>query len=396
MIIIPERILTGDRNTVLTDMAVRLAGGKIERIAPAEELKKAFPADEVRSYPGCTLMPGMIDLHTHLACVADPSYHNGYNGVSLQALYAAGYMRDTLKAGVTTIRDCCSANGIGPALKQAAADGYIVAPRIFACLQGICMTGGHGADGLDGAAIEADGVEEVRKAIRLNLKRGADCIKILTSEGYRGEEMSQEEIDMAVSETHRFGKKIAAHAGYGASIEQCIQAGVDSIEHGTHLTVEQAKRMKEKNITWVPTVLVFNYVYQESVKNVKALGGLEGKPNVLQYLEEATQAYQNNLRALYDTGVRVATGTDTDCTQYKGASPVALECEYLVRCGLTPLEAVECATKNGGEYLDMGDCLGQIREGYIADVILVEGDPSREIAALKNVQAVFQGGKQMV
>ena len=176
----------------------------------------------------------------------------------------------------------------------------------------------------------------------------------------------------------------------------CIRAGFDSIEHGTHLTVEQARRMKEKNITWVPTVLVFNYVYEESLKSQAALGDLKGKPAVNDYLRDCVETYARNDRALYDTGVRVATGTDTDCTFFKGASPVALECAYLVKCGLTPMEAVECATKNGADYLGMGDCLGQVKEGYIADVILVEGDPSQDIGALKNVRADYQAGQQVV
>ena len=396
MILCADRILTGDRFTVLEDRAALVRGGRVEKIAPPAQLCRDFPEEEVRRYPGCTLMPGMIDLHTHLACAADSDYHNPYNGVSLRALYAAGYMRDTLAAGVTTIRDCASADGIGPALKRAAADGYIQAPRIFACLQGIAMTGGHGADSLDGGVLEVDGVEEARKAVRLNLKRGADCIKVLTSEGYRGEELSQEELDAIVRETHRFGKKAAAHAGYGASLDMCIQAGFDSIEHGTHLTVDQARRMKERDITWVPTVLVFNYVWEESQKSQAALGDLQGKPAVNEYLADCVEAYRRNLRALYDTGVRVATGTDTDCTFFKGASPVALECEWLVRCGLTPMEAVECATKNGADYLGLGESLGQVKEGYIADLILVEGDPSRDIAALKNVRAVYQAGRQVV
>ncbi|MDD6188786.1 MAG: amidohydrolase family protein [Clostridiales bacterium] len=396
MIISADRILVGDRSTIVEGKAVCMQGGRIKMIAPLKDVKNAFPGEDIVEYPGCTIMPGMIDLHTHIACVPDPDYYHKYNTVSLCALYAAGRMRDTLAAGVTTIRDSSSAYGIGAALKKAAADGHIDAPRIFACLQGICMTGGHGSDSLEGGVIEADGENEVRKAVRLNYKNGADCIKVLTSEGYRGQEMNQEELNAAAEEAHRFGLKAAAHAGYGDSIEMCIQAGFDSIEHGTHLTIDQAKRMKEKNITWVPTVLVFNYVYQQSQKNAKALGETLSKPSTLVYLEDCVKTYQENVKALYDTGVRVATGTDTDCTPYKDASPVALECEYLVKCGLTPMEAVECATKNGADYLGMGDCLGQIKEDYIADVIVVEGDPSKDITALGKVRAVYQAGKKFI
>lgn len=394
MILSADRILTGDRHTVIADGAVCLRDGVIRMAGPRDAVRAAFPEEAETRCPGKTLMPGMIDLHVHLACIFDPAYQNADDGVSLRALYAAGKMADTLAAGVTTIRDASSADGIGTALKRAAADGYIRAPRIFACLQGICMTGGHGAvGGIAKAVIEADGVEEIRKAVRLNLKRGADCIKVLTSEGYRGQELNQEELNAAVAEAHRFGVKIAAHAGYGESIAMCLRAGFDSIEHGTHLTAEQAVYMRDHDITWVPTVLVFNYVYGQLLKSRD--GTAPDLRRQEAYLADCAEAYRENVRTLYDTGVRVATGTDTDCTDYRGASPVAEECAWLVRCGLTPLEAVECATKNGADYLGLGDRLGQIREGYTADLILVSGNPAEDIGALRSVAAVYQAGQKV-
>lgn len=395
MIICADRILAGDRSTVIENGAVCVRDGSVRMADKAEGVLAAFPGEPVDRYPGKTLMPGMIDLHVHLACAAEPAYMAGDDAVSLRALYAAGRMADTLAAGVTTVRDACSADGIGTALKRAAADGYIKAPRIFACLQGICMTGGHGSTGtIAGSVIEADGANEIRKAVRLNLKRGADCIKVLTSEGYRGQELSQEELDAAVEEAHRFGVKIAAHAGYGDAIEMCLRAGFDSIEHGTHLTAEQAAYMRDHDMTWVPTVLVFNYVY-EQIRSGRAAMDESMRKKQETYLADCVETYAKNVRALYDTGVRVATGTDTDCAGYKGASPVAEECAWLVRCGLTPLEAVECATKNGADYLGLGGSLGQVREGYMADLILVGGNPAEEIGALKNVAAVYQSGKKI-
>jgi imidazolonepropionase-like amidohydrolase len=391
MIIAADRILQGDKNAAQEGNAVLVRDGVIRAIGETGRLTAEYPEEELKEYPGCTLMPGMIDLHVHLACAPDPSYYGKPDSVSLRALYAAGRMRNTLAAGVTTVRDASSADGIGTALKRAAADGHIKAPRIFACLQGLCMTGGHGADALDGGVIECDGAEEVRKAVRINLKNGADCIKVLTSEGYRGEELDQDELNAAVKETHRFGKKIAAHAGYGASIQMCIDAGFDSIEHGTHLTAAQAAQMRDNGQTWVPTVLVFNYVYQLMNSGSKGLGDSIQKAGG--YLGDCVETYAKNVRELYDTGVRVATGTDTDCTPYKGASPVAVECAYLVKCGLTPREAVECATKNGADYLGLGDRLGQIKKDYIADIILVEGNPLEDIGALGRVSATYQAGE---
>lgn len=400
MILYADRLLVGDRNTIIEDGALRIKDGVIQMVGTRATVTAAYPDDKLIAYHGCTLMPGMIDLHVHLAFPPSPSYNDPINGVSLRALFAAGQMRDTLAAGVTTIRDSGSAYGIGTAIKRAAKDGYIMAPRIFACLQGICMTGGHGT-ALPDIVIEADGVNEVKKAVRHNLKLGADCIKVLTSEGYRGQELDQEELDAAVREAHRFGVKIAAHAGYGDSLEMCLKAGFDSIEHGTHLTVEQARYMKEHDITWVPTIYVFNYVYEQVCKLEKAPESMLGQTienMILQkpYLADCVKAYRDNVRKLYDTGVRVATGTDTDCAYYRGAPPVAMECAHLVNCGLSPMEAIECATKNGADYLGMGDSLGQLREGFIADVIAVSGNPAENIEALQNIYSVYQSGKKVV
>ena len=249
MIIIPERIAVGDRYTVIEKKAVLVQDGVIRRIDEAAALLSEFPEETVKDAPGCTLIPGMIDLHTHLGWCEDPAFEGKDFSTSLRAIYAASKMEETLKVGVTTIRDASSGDGLGVALNEAAARGLIKSPRVFPCLVGIAMTGGHGIGDVATSAIqEADGIDEIRKAIRRNKKNGASWIKLLTSEAYRGDELSEEEICFAAREAHRLDLKIEIHAGYGASIESCLAAGVDSIEHGTHLTLEQGKVMVEKNI----------------------------------------------------------------------------------------------------------------------------------------------------
>ncbi|MBQ8994964.1 MAG: amidohydrolase family protein, partial [Oscillospiraceae bacterium] len=237
MIIIPDRIAVGDRYTVLENKAVLIQDKTIKKIAEPADLLRDYPEEPVRSAQGCTLIPGMIDLHTHLGWGEDPALSGRDCSVSLRALYAGKKMLETLRNGVTTIRDASSGDGLGVAINEAASRGWILAPRVFPCLVGICMTGGHGAAASCYHAVqEVDGIEEMRKAIRRNKKNGASWIKLLSSEGYRGDELSEEEICFAAEEAHRLGMKIEVHAGYGASIESCLAAGVDSIEHGTHLT----------------------------------------------------------------------------------------------------------------------------------------------------------------
>lgn len=386
--LVADRMITGDGKTVIEEGAVVLENGRIKAAGPVQELQAQFPGEEKIVLKGCTLMPGMIDLHTHIgyyygdkdeaAFAADPK---------LWAYYVGKCMEDTLKAGVTTIRDVSSADGIGMTLKRAAAAGYLKAPRIFTCLKGLCMTGGQGW-GMKGAVEEVDGPEEIRKAVRRNIRDGADCIKLLDSEAYRGEEFSQEELNAAVKEAHRFGRRVAAHAGYDPSMEMCIQAGCDTIEHGTHLTVEQAERMRDNGQIWVPTIYVFNYAYDLVKEN---MGGELGENEA--YLKDTVITYRENFKKLYDTGVIVATGTDTDCCGHPEASPVHVECRYMVEYGLTPLEAIACATANGARALGMEDCLGRIQEGYLADIIAVGGNPCEEIGALGDVRAVWQEGK---
>nr|WP_308624335.1 amidohydrolase family protein [uncultured Eisenbergiella sp.] len=385
--LVADRLIIGDGKTVIEQGAVVLRGKRILAAGRAEELRRLFPEEEIR-LPGCTLMPGMIDMHTHIG------YYYGEKNAErlaedrmLRAYFIGKRMEDTLKAGVTTIRDMSSADGIGTVLKEAAAAGYLRVPRIVTSLRGLCITGGHGCS-MTGAVEEVDGVEAVRRAVRRNIRDGADCIKLLDSEAYRGEEFNQEELDAAVSEAHRFGRKVAAHAGYGPSMEMCIQAGCDSIEHGTHLSVEQAERMRDNGQTWVPTIYVFHYAY-ELVKNNLADGDLSSNGA---YLKDTVETYRDMFKKLYDTGVLVATGTDTDACSHPQASPVARECALMVQYGISPMEAIACATGNGAKALGLSDSLGLLREGCLADLLAVRGNPGENIRALEDVQAVWQEG----
>ena len=357
MIVKADRVIVGDGKSVLEGAAVCVQDGRIAAVGTPQELRSQFPLEDVLELPGASLLPGLIDMHVHIGYFgerddADEFEKNFGSGRFVCCRFheknARGRRYDGPRRQLSP--------GHCADTQRAEQKGLAVIPRIITCGQGICMTGGHGWT-MTGAVCECDGEWEIRKAIRRQLRDGADWIKVLTSEAYRGQELTQPELDAAVDECHRMGCKVAVHAGYIPSVEMAIKAGFDTIEHGTYLTVEQAHEMREKGIAWTPTIVAFSYI-RDVMRN--AAGEQESGLD-LGYIGEAADIYERNFKALYDTGVTVVTGTD----QVLGGapvSPVARECQYMVDYGITPLEAIACATKNCAEVLGMGDELGQVRE----------------------------------
>lgn len=385
MIITADTLVFGPAEiSPLKNGAILIESGIIRKVDTLEKLLSAFPEEEVVQYQGSTLMPGLIDMHTHTGYDGAPNLA-GANEYML-AIYAASRLHDGLLNGVTTARDVGSLDGLANTLKAAAKLGYIEIPRLLSSNNGICMTGGHGAD-MFGMALECDGEWEIRKAVRLQHKKKADWIKVLTSEGYRGMELSQEELNAAVDEAHRLGLPIAVHSGFSPSVAMSIEAGFDTIEHGTALTVEGALTMKKNNQTWVPTLTAFMALEQLVKSGASYRDGTNDA-----YALEAAQMYRDNFKKLYDTGVRVAAGTDMVMPGLP-ALPVAKELYYMVELGLTPLQAIETATLNSAVALRLENSIGQIKEKYFADIIVVQGDATKDISALEKIVAVYQDGK---
>lgn len=397
MIISADRIITGDGSTVLNNAAVLTDDqGIIRKIGSIEQLKALNPGEHIREYAGATLLPGLIDMHVHIGYWWEKPDGFEYNDFMI-AYMTLSNAHKAFAAGVTTMRDVSSPHLLCTTMNKAAEKGYIQIPRIIGCDTGLCMTGGHGYE-ITGGTREVNGPWELRAAIRECIKSGAQWIKILTSHRTNTPEYTQEELNAAADECHRLGKKICVHAGTQPSIQMCIDAGYDTIEHGTFMTMEQAREMADKGIAWVPTITAYTCTYErlEENKGKEVFGTFADYVafKESEYFRAAAQAYRNNFGQFIKTGVKVVTGTDL---VYYGApiTPVAREMQYMVDYGMEPIKAIQAATSNGAEVLGLSDRIGLISEDHIADLLVVEGDPLEDITNMAKVVEVYYGGKSV-
>lgn len=397
MILCAESIIIGDGVQVLKDSAVRIdERGKIGVVGEKNQVIEAYPGEEIKDFGDATIIPGMCDMHCHLGYWYSQPDGFIYNDQMIM-MYALQHAQAAFTKGITSVRDCYSPHGVCKTLKISEEKGFITIPRITHVDAGMCMTGGHCWD----EVIQVDGPWAIRGEIRKQVRDGAEWVKVLTSHRSHIPEYTQEELDAAADECHRRGIKCVVHAGTHPSIQMCIDAGFDTIEHGTFLTVEQAQQMKEKNIAWTPTIYAYTYLYEVCKKNIE-----EGNTNVFSdpvaakeqrdfaYYEPAYEAYRDNFKKLYDTGVTVCTGSDM--VMY-GAPvlPVQQELTYMVKYGITPVQAIQTATANPAKVLGREEELGMIKEGLLADITVVDGDLSKDINCVYNVNTVFLGGKKV-
>ena len=397
MIICAKTMITGDGETVLKNSAVMVdERGIIQKVGEKEEVTAAYPEEEVTDYGDATILPGMFDMHCHLGYwYSQPDSFN-FNSQMIM-MYALQHAQSAFTKGITSVRDCYSPAGVCKTLKMAESKGYITIPRITHTGEGMCMTGGHCWD----EVVQVDGPWEIRKEIRRQVRDGAEWIKILTSHRSHIPEFTQEELDAAVDECHRRGIKCVVHAGTHPSIQMCIDAGFDTIEHGTFLTVDQAKQMKEKGIAWTPTITAYTYLYEVCKKNIE-----EGNADVFSdpvaakeqrdfaFYEPAYKSYKENFKKLYDTGVTVCTGSDM--VMYGSpVLPVQQELNYMVQYGITPVQAIQTATSNPAKVLGKEEELGLLKEGLLGDILVVDGDLSKDIKNIYNVNTVFLNGKKV-
>jgi imidazolonepropionase-like amidohydrolase len=390
-LILAGRVLDVRSGHYIPNGAVLVRGERIEAVGSAAELRARAADARVIDLGARTLLPGLIDAHTHVMARI-PESDDGYivnlatKSQAFRALEGAADARAILRSGFTAIRDVESEGaGCGDAaLRDAVAQGLVEGPRMKVATRGIAQVGqympfGVAADleGFRTGAQMVSGVEEVRRAVREQIGCGADLIKIYVD--WRHPTFTVEEIRAAVDEAHKAGIKIAAHASLQQGIANAVSAGVDSIEHGPRADAGTLKLMKAKGIFWVPTMAAQDRGIEA------ALGDPQRRERVLA-LREAMRSTVANARQL---GVKVALGFDAAEAAYQGRS--ADELKTMVRYGFTPLEALRAATLGGAELY--GDKIGAIEPGDYADLIAVEGDPLTDVATLSHVSFVMKGGE---
>lgn len=397
MIICADHLITGDGKTVLENQAVVTDElGKIKKVGVKEEILKEFPNETVKEFGDATILPGLCDMHVHLGYwYSQPDSFN--YGPQLIMLYALQHAQSAFERGITSVRDMSSAHGVCKNLKLAAEKGFITIPRITHTDTGICMSGGHAWEEVE----QVDGPWEIRKEIRRQVRDGAEWVKVLTSHRTHTPEFTQEELNAAVDECHRRGIKCGVHAGTNPNIQMCIDAGFDTIEHATFMTVDHAKQMAEKGIAWTPTIMAYTLLYDICKENLEKNAGAPVNDPVMQkemkdyrYFEPAYKAYRDHFKEFYDTGVTVIAGTDMVMYQ-SPFLPLPRELQYMVEYGITPVQAIQTATSNPAKVLGVENERGLIAEGLDADILVVGGDLSKDITKLNEVKYVTLGGKRV-
>ncbi len=394
------RLIDGRADQPRTEMSIVVEQGRITRVVAG--YLKPGPDDKLIKLTEHTVMPGLMDMHTHLQSQhsKDSYTERFFMEQADYALRSTVYARVTLLAGFTTVRDLGD-NGVNSvAMRKAIDQGWVPGPRIFTSGKSLATTGGHadptnalrGDYKRDAGPLEGviNGPDDARKAVRQRYKDGADLIKLTATGGVlslaangQNPQFTDEELQAIVSTARDYNMIVAVHAHGTEGMKRAVLAGVDSIEHGTYMTDEIIELMKQRGTYWVPTNMAGEWVAEKA----KEPGYF---PEIVRPKAAAIgPQIRDTFKKAYAAGVKIAFGTDT------GVSPHgqnAHEFELMVAGGMPPMKAIQSATLVSARLLKIEDRLGTLEEKKIADIVAVKGDPLADISLMKNIAFVMKEG----
>lgn len=391
------RLFDGASEKMTKDQVVLVRGGRILEVGPAESVKIPQGAEMI-DLSRATILPGLIDAHTHLFLTGES--HGRYEEQILKESWqyrtveAVLNAKRDLEAGFTSMRDVETEGAMysDVDVRNAINRGLVPGPRLEVATRALSTTGGYPLEGYSPEVLVpsgvqiVDGPEAARRAVREQIKYGADLIKIYGTHRFHftpdGKLVSiptftLDEVRAIVDEAHREGVKVACHAYGGPGLHNCIDAGVDSIEHGLDLDDEAIHQMIAKGIYFVPTLYVYEF---EPEEDLEATGGVTSRARI----------HEASFRKALAAGVKIAFGTDVGPFPH---GTQAKEFEYLVRFGMSPARAILSATHAASDLMGWQDRVGSIEKGKYADLIAVSGDPLTDITELERVRFVMKGGE---
>src|ERR1700730_2106723 len=393
-------LIDGKSDQPRRDQVIVIRGNRIESVSDAANAKITAGASTI-DLSHSTVLPGLIDSHTHIFLQGEEPAQGGYDAnilkypLAWRAARATVAARRALEQGFTTLRDVeTEGAGYGDVgIKMAVEGGYIPGPRLIVSTRAISSTGGYNLEGyapeLDmpkGAQI-IDGPVEARKAAREQLDHGADWIKVYMTHrswvGKNGELVSQptltvEELKAIVDETHGWGKKVACHAYNGIGLQCALDGGCDSIEHGLQITDAQIAQMQKQGTWYCPTLSP----YYDDWEPADTPGGKRDRARAMVHETSFRKAVQAHLKIVYGTDMGGIPWTE----------PLAQEFSRMVTLGMAPMDAIQSATSRAAEVLDMKGEIGVLAPGAYADVVAVSGDPLKDISILEHVRFVMHDG----